>query len=263
MFYYEDSDDKESPEIHCSRRHRVLRVLHAAAEYKYYDYPESAWNSEVHSSMLRIALEDQDACEVWYKDLTSARISQRDLLPNIAGFNARSKMVDYGIVIQPPEKSTLEASIERLCRERQLDSVNQTDPNHVRFMPIAISIETKRAAIEEDQALLQLNTWVSAHFAMLARLVGSHAPNEKARAEAKAKATMPALPLVIIQGHDWKFMIAEKDGNQITIYGEETIGSTKKILGIYQILANLRRLAQWVNNDYRPWWTREILGKEQ
>jgi hypothetical protein len=138
-------------------------------------------------------------------------------------------MVDYGIVIQPPDKSTLEAVIERLCRERQLDSVNQTDTNHVRFMPIAISIETKRAAIEEDQALLQLNTWVSAHFAKLARLVGSHAPNEKASAEAKAKATMPALPLLIVQGHDWKFMIAEKHENQIAIYGGETIGSTKII----------------------------------
>ena len=263
MYYNISSDDTEDPQIHHARWQRILRVLGAARECKDGDYPESAWNSEVHSRVLRIALEGRESIQVWYRDLTSARISERGLLPNIPGFSPKSKMVDYGIVIQPTVDSILEASIKRLCREQQLDSVNQTNPNHVRFTPIAISIETKRAAIEEDQAILQLNTWVSAHFAKLDSLVGSYAPNEEAKAEVKAKATMPILPLVKIQGHDWKLLIAEKKTDQILIHGELTIGSTQSHLGVYQILAALRRLAQWVNDEYRPWWIREILGKKE
>ncbi|KAL9118420.1 MAG: hypothetical protein Q9187_005033 [Circinaria calcarea] len=263
MYYNISNDDTEDSNIHHARWQRILRVLSAARECKDGDYPESAWNSEVHSRVLRIALESSGSIEVWYKDLTSARISEKRLLPKIPGFNPKSKMVDYGIVIQPAVNSILEASIRRLCREQQLDSVNQTDPNHVRFTPIAVSMETKRAAIEEDQAILQLNTWVSAHFAKLDSLVGSYASNEKAKAEIKAKATMPILPLVKIQGHDWKLLIAEKQTDLILIHGELAIGSTQSHLGVYQILAALQRLAQWVNDEYRPWWMREILGKKE
>lgn len=263
MYYNISSDDTEDPQIHHARWQRILRVLDAARECKDGDYPKSAWNSEVHSRVLRIALEGRESTQVWYKDLTSARISERGLLPNIPGFSPKLKMVDYGIVIQPTVDSILEASIERLCREQQLESVNQTNPNHVRFTPMAVSIVTKRAAIEEDQAILQLNNWVSAHFAKLDSLVGSYAPNEKAKAEVKAKATMPILPLVKIQGHDWKLLIAEKKTDLILIHGELAIGSTQSHLGVYQILAALRRLARWVNDEYRPWWIREILGKKE
>ena len=263
MYYNISSDDTEDPQIHHARWQRILRVLGAARECKDGDYPESAWNSEVHSRVLRIALEGRESTKVWYKYLTSARISERGLLPNIPRFSPKSKMVDYGIVIQPTVDSILEASIERLCREQQLESVNQTNPNHVRFTPIAVSIETKRAAIEEDQAILQLNTWVSVHFAKLDSLVGSYAPNEKAKAEVKVKATMPILPLVKIQGHDWKLLIAEKKTDLILTHGELAIGSTQSHLGVYQILAALRRLARWVNDEYRPWWIREILGMKE
>ena len=262
MYYSISGNDTKDPRIHQDHWHRVLRVLDAARECKVGDYPESAWNSEVHSRVLRIALEGRKSTQVWYKDLTSARISERSLLPYIPRFSSKSKMVDYGIVIQPTEYSNLQTSILRLYRERQLESVNQTDPNHVRFTPIAISIETKRAAIEEDQAILQLNIWVSAHFAKLDALVGSYALNKKAKAEVKAKATMPFLPLVKVQGHDWKLLIAEKKTGSISIYGELAMGSTQSHLGVYQLLAALRRLAQWVNEEYRPWWVREILGEK-
>ena len=263
IYYDISNDDKEDPQIHHARWQRILRILGAARECKDEDYPESAWNSEVHSRVLRIALEGRGSTQVWYKDLTSARISERRLLPKIPGFSPKSKMVDYGIVIQTTFDSILAASIKRLCRVQQLDSINQTNPNHVRFTPIAVSIETKRAAIEEGQAILQLNTWVSAHFAKLDSLVGSYAPNEKAKAKAKAKATMPILPLVKIQGHDWKLLIAEKKTDLILIHGELAMGSTRSHLGVYQILAALQRLAQWVNDEYRPWWTQEILGKKE
>lgn len=263
MYYNISSDDTEDPQIHLARWQRILLVLEAARECKDEDDPESAWNSEVHSRVLRIALESRESRRVWYEDLTSARISERRLLPQISGFSAKSKMVDYGIVIQPSVDSILAASIKRLCREQQIDSVNQTNANHVCFKPIAVSIETKRAAVEEDQAILQLNTWVSAHFAKLDSLIGTHAPNEKAKAEVRVKATMPILPLVKVQGHDWKLLIAEKKTDSILIHGELVIGSTQSHLGVYQILAALRRLAQWVEDEYRPWWIREILGEKE
>ncbi len=45
--------------------------------------------------------------------------------------------------------------------------------------------------------------------------------------------------------------IAEKKKEWILVYDELSIGSTDIYIGIYQVIASLRRLGQWMNQDYR------------
>jgi len=39
-------------------------------------------------------------------------------------------------------------------------------------------------------------------------------------------------------------------------------GETYSVAGVYQVMAALRRLAQWVNDKYWPWFEREVLGMD-
>ena len=56
-------------------------------------------------------------------------------------------------------------------------------------------------------------------------------------------------------------MIASlQENDRINLIKELHLGDTGSIAGVYQIVAAIRRIAQWVNNDYRPWFEREILG---
>jgi len=112
---------------------------------------------------------------------------------------------------------------------------------------IDLSIETKRGDIDEDKANTQLGTWVSAHFAKLSQLT-------------RGDGHLPLLPMIMIQGNKWEFMIAHKvNARTIKIYRDQSLGDTASILGIYQLLAALRRLTQWMDEVLRPWFEAHVL----
>ena len=57
-------------------------------------------------------------------------------------------------------------------------------------------------------------------------------------------------------------MIASlRDYGRIDLIKELHLGDTGSMLGVYQIIAAIRRLAEWVSKIYRPWFVREILGR--
>ncbi len=130
---------------------------------------------------------------------------------------------------------------------KAITSLNHVESEYLRFVPIGVSIETKRAAIDEDKAEVQVCTWIKAHFAKLKQL----APNA---------ATMPVLPIIIAQGHDWKFMLAEMAASdQVIIHRDVFLGATNSIIGIYQLLSVVKRLARWAHEEYQPWFMKEVM----
>lgn len=167
---------------------------------------EPAWNSEVHSRILRLALEGEWAEEeVWYEDITLARISNKSLVPrNIATGAMQSKMVDYAIVINPSQDFTGDASkslhnhiIEKLRVEKASASINHTAAEWVRFKPIGVNIETKKGAVGEDEAHVQLGTWLTAQYSRL-RQLNSVKPLQANTTNANV--TLPSFPVLSVQG---------------------------------------------------------------
>lgn len=231
----------------------ILDIRDAAGECAMEDAPESSWNMDVNFPLLRTALRGHwKAQEIWYKDLTTSRIYDKDLLPKVPGVNPKSKMVDLGIVVKPRRLGPLWNKVAGKCSNLPYNTVNQTDATHVCQSPIAISGEVKRAGGDEIESLVQLGTWVTAHYNHLQILLKS----------AKSAAKLPALPLLQIIGDRWRLIIAEmkpEDG-QIILHSNIELGSTNNILGIYQIIASIRLLAKWMSEQYRPWWVRSILG---
>lgn len=226
----------------------VVNIRRAAMDSRNEDVAEPEWNSAVHYPLIKLALQGFWSSKgIWFHDISTARVSDSSLLPGITSKakKVQSKMVDYAMVIRPAQD--LLYRIKDLLRETDGFSINHTDARYVRFKPIGLSIETKRGGIEEDKANIQLGTWVSAHFAKLSQLI-------------RGNGNLPSLPLIIIQGNRWEFMIAHKvNARQIQIYRDQSLGDTESILGIYQLLAALRRLAQWMDEVLRPWFETFIL----
>jgi hypothetical protein len=271
---------------------KVLEILDAARECRTNALPESAWNAEVHSRLLRAALSGywHSHNHIWYRDISTAKITDASLLPTVgprggaASTTMQSKMVDYALIIDPNypsgghgrrssqsrNTSRLSKRIAATLRAEGKPSINATATEHVRFEPIAVSFETKRAAIDEDDAHVQLGMWAAAHFARLRQLVCAR--NGGASVE---EVRLPILPLVIIQGHDWKMMVAEavrdQNGggkgaeaevggyNKVVILRDLRLGSTDTVLGIYQLVQAVRVLAEWAGGDYRRWLESEVL----
>ncbi|KAL8762709.1 MAG: hypothetical protein Q9184_001333 [Pyrenodesmia sp. 2 TL-2023] len=240
---------------HLQTWYTVLEIEGAAEECEVEDCAEASWNAEVHCRILRKALQGHwRSKNVWYRDITTAKIFDKELLPKVSGLAAKTKLVDFAIMVRPQESSPLEDTLERKCALMPSKTINQTDASYIRNKPIAISMEVKRPAGNEDVSVVELQTWVTAHYNMLKVLLSSN--------NALGKFELPVLPLIQVQGHMWNLWVAEfKSGNnQIIIHRRISLGSTDKIVGIYQIIASLQRLAQWVAEEYQPWWIKATLG---
>ncbi|KAM6507105.1 hypothetical protein FALCPG4_018494 [Fusarium falciforme] len=199
---------------------------------------ESSWNDSVHSPLLEIALDEGDEY-VTYENITQCRIypELRDPDPFLKDAKA-----DYGMFIGPPEGSRLYSSIKCF---KSLNQNNRTA--HIKLSdrgntPIAISIETKNPKSNGELAgLAQLGTWVREHFRHLESL-------RRVSTEG-----MPILPIVFVNGADWRVNFAERRRNRMIIWGSIKIESPGSSHGCYVITAALRRLAKWCRDEYVPW----------
>ena len=225
----------------------IIALREASLECDEECLSEAAWNANVHAAIIRLALSGYWKKKgVWYHDITSARISDATLLPTVATGTTQSKMVDLSFYVH--RDAGLEGNVLEKCVAKNTRSISQTMVEYARFTPLSVSIETKRGALGESEAHLQLALWVSAHYAKLRQLT-------------RVGTEMPLLPLLKVQGHDWKFMLAEQvDDGQIVMLKELRLGSTDSIQGIFQVIAALRRLALWTDEVYKPWFDQYVLS---
>lgn len=161
-------------------------------------------------------------------------------------------MVDFAMHLE--ETVELTNAIQAIAARHPAitPSFNQTFDPPLRAAPITVSIETKKAGIEWEKAVIQISTWAAAQFTRLEQLLDdSGHPGQSPL----------FLPLFIVQGHDWSFLAATRQpGGLTTIWSKVIVGSTNSALGIYQIVATLRLLAQWSTDVFKPWFWKYILG---
>jgi hypothetical protein len=176
---------------------------------------ELSWNSKVHSRILRLAFE---GCwkerEIWYKDITSAKILNRSLLPwNIYGGLCNSPS-PVGTFSSDTSRCLHSRIIEKLRPEIGVASINQTASEWVRFKLIAVNIETKRGAVKDH---VQLRTWITTQFARLRQLT-------------TFDIEFPSLLVLFVQGKRWLLMIASMKAMRVEV-NEESVGAVGAVEG--------------------------------
>ena len=121
---------------------------------------------------------------------TTARVVPSLIPRHTSGDILQSKIVDYTINLLPNDE--MEDMILRLLESQPYDlqTINQTMCNHVRYLPIAISIETKTPDTSEQEAKIQLGMWAAAYFNRL-------------RMFSHENTVLPTLPLLYVSGNWW------------------------------------------------------------
>ncbi len=247
---HESSDDQQDSQSYPGSLvavplfERLYDVWEAAMDCAARNVAEPSWNAEVHSRLLYLALCGYwKSHGVWCEDITTARISDKSLLAKVGTTPIASKLVGYAIMIDPDsEMERRSARTADAMTRTSTVSINCTNAEYIQFRPIAVSIATIRETSSNGDLYQQLGTWVSAHYLKLSQL-------------AKTKGPLPAPPLLTVDGHRWRFMIAvwhvESDGYRLEILSSLPLGETSSLSGVYQILAAIRRLAKWADEDYR------------
>ena len=131
-----------------------------------------------------------------------------------------------------------------------IPSINQT-ASFVNFIPMFLNVEVKRPNTNRDP-LIQLGTWIAAEFTK--------------RKNEGYSLDMPVFAIEI-EGDIWNLhmVYAPEDGGnggfKCKFVGPIEMGTTKSLLGIYQILDRLCRCADWGIDDYQAWFNKQILSK--
>jgi len=120
-------------------------------------------------------------------------------------------MVDFAIHIEPD--TAMINAMRIIAAHHPLDtaSVNHTYHAPLRTKPISVNIETKLTGQHWNSAVVQLGVWMAAQFKKLEQMV----------TEANGElSSLPFLPAIVIQGHDWNFLAVTLDKDRRTVRAE-------------------------------------------
>ncbi|KAH7173106.1 hypothetical protein DER46DRAFT_214570 [Fusarium sp. MPI-SDFR-AT-0072] len=245
-------------------------ILHEAAYCNSRGCSEADWNAEVHHRVLAAALRPlygprRDQFFDFRLSTTASIIAEYHV-------TSASKKVDFCMYIDPKHDETADVSeiIEALKNVLPLGMFNHANLNPLSDNPIAVSIETKKTGEGWENAKLQMEVWMAAHWQFLRKLLElrQRAANELSLMKQEAGDLTPNsdkpwqlpefIPGIIIQGHDWHLIITTPEGEKTIFWQKKNFGDTSSSKGIYKIIYNLQLLRQWAQEEYSKW-LRELL----
>ncbi|KAF2813831.1 uncharacterized protein BDZ99DRAFT_459582 [Mytilinidion resinicola] len=258
-FVYADLDDLPGPS---PTPRQCAKAVWLAARCETKGCSEAAWNSSVHNYILDLALYTKPFMDqVYFVNCTSAQIAPSSLIPPSDPATAsQGKMTDFAITVEPSDR--FKEAFNTRFRGKTAKSVNHTLHEPLTHCPIGVSIETKRTGEKWKEAVYQLEIWTAAQFNKLEELMEEV---REMRGEQETGGTdasgLPFLPVIIVQGHQWKFLAAVRyPGKRTCLYEEVTFGSTNSALGVYQIVATIQLLARWTRDVFASWFERECMN---
>ncbi|SCO54646.1 uncharacterized protein FFNC_15607 [Fusarium fujikuroi] len=255
--WFIDEQGADGPEtlIALDRELKLLREIRCEAnQCKLSDCSEASWNMHVHMPLLKHALSGHSTVRV--EPGMSAKIAA-PFLPTANGKATvvESKMVDFTLLLwlnkgkphssahDPPHSEADSQLITGIAKHvwhqpPGTQFVNQSLYAPLQFAPIACNIETKTST-SPNQGKLQLSVWTAARFKRISELLPNHKP--------------PTIPLIHVVGHEWHISFASFHGTHIEVAEELAMGDTRTIIGLYQLIASLRKLGDWIETRYRTW----------
>lgn len=125
-------------------------------------------------------------------------------------------MIDFVITVELSDR--FKEAFNTRFRGKTTKSVNHTLHEPLTHRPIGVSIETKRTGEKWKEAVYQVEIWTAAHFNKLEELIMEvreiRGDQERDHVDASC---LPFLPVIIVQGHEWKFLAAVRYPGQRTV----------------------------------------------
>ncbi|EMT73499.1 hypothetical protein NOF04DRAFT_20549 [Fusarium oxysporum II5] len=250
----------------------IQTILHEAGECNKRGCSEAHWNVEVHHLVLKAAVRPLQGprSNQFFDFLLSTTAS---ILPEYQATSA-SKKVDFCMYTDPRfgGSSQISETILALRNVLPMGIFNHANLAPLSDRPIAVSIETKKTGEGWENARLQMEVWMAAHWQFLRKLLelrrlaaeavsSLKQTTEGVTLDPEEKCKLPEfLPGIIIQGHDWHLVITTPDGEKTLFWQKKNFGQTSESKGIYTIIYNLQLLRRWAQEEYWKWMRELLLG---
>ncbi|KAL8783493.1 MAG: hypothetical protein Q9213_004589 [Squamulea squamosa] len=207
---------------------------------------ETVWNEDVHKTVIVAAL----SASMYAEHLGIANVKSASIEPpELAYQKLPKRVVDYAIVLRPSQPIQKAWEALQTVGNAGIKSWNHSTSNGVRSTPIASNIETKAPGKSWTDGKAQIAIWTAALFKRLALL----------KQPGQGRFDIPAMPLLIAQGHDWYFLVVSQQFHPVskkrttTIWQKIDIGNTRNCFDAYKLIAVLHRVMEWAFKVWRPW----------
>lgn len=229
----------------------VQGIVASAISFEEKRAHETDWNEDVHKTIIKAAL----AASIHFATLGIANVKTASIdPPELADENLPRRVVDYAIVLQTDRTIKRAWETLRPIGTARIKSWNHTTSNNVRSTPIASNIETKAPNKSWTDGKAQLAIWT---LALLKRLFMLQQPG-------KERPKVPAMPLLIVQGHDWHIFIVSQQHQTdeespsskkyaTVIWQKIDIGNTRNCFDAYKLISVLHLVMDWAETVWRPW----------
>ncbi|KAI5456201.1 hypothetical protein BGZ63DRAFT_475793 [Mariannaea sp. PMI_226] len=180
----------------------------------------TTWNDHIHGPTLLEA-----------ENITTSGIASTCIPPARGELETlRGKMIDYALLLRPDGK--LKTGIAEFVDSLpDLKSFNQPTHGPLCEEPTGVLIQTKGKT--------KLGIWLAAWFGRVAKFPAREGSRK-----------LPFLPVVLVVCDSWKLHFAFDKGYRYEVCGGLEIGSTGRIGKLYQLLAVLRLLGDWVKGEF-------------
>jgi hypothetical protein len=225
---------------------RAVRIASRSAKSSRMLSDEPAWNNHVHSLLLDMLVHDmQDGPGQDVFDFLSCTTT--NIEPTYHRFPDAASRVDYVFQFLPEHDPTI--SLDGDLVPAACPCFNWTTDRLLQQCPLGISIEAKRYGGDTVKGEQQLGIWQAAHWEFLVSRVGQDAAEG-----------LEFLPGVVVQGQTWSLLVSTRRRGTTTILCSVEFGNTGSVVGVFQVLAGLRRLRRWSLDVLWPWYKRHLPG---
>ncbi|KAL2818697.1 hypothetical protein BJX63DRAFT_419222 [Aspergillus granulosus] len=164
-------------------------------------------------------------------------------------------MIDICLYLSADKDDNLGKRIAKFRGVSPTLTVNHTDFTPICARPLLLSITTKKPGVNLDVAQLQMGSWHAAQWAFLRWAV-----MRKLKAKGLSiLSTLGFIPGIIIQGHRWLLVLSTYDNGKTMLWTDYQFGTTQTHLGIYAVVAGVRRLTSWARDVYINWFQENVL----
>ncbi|KAF4461297.1 hypothetical protein FALBO_11912 [Fusarium albosuccineum] len=221
----------------------VRKIVAKHAEYcQFMTKSKKLRNISVNSRVLDLALERADG---YLSLVNSLWISDVRMAFEYNKCNGYDKKVDFCFYVDlsPDTYEEIGHDINRLRRSPVDTTFNHTDSWYFSDNPLALSINTDGKRL--DLGISEATRW---------KCLKDFLKGVKAHGAEELELSLPEfLPAILVDGEDWYVVITTHERKKTTVWHQIKIGSTSSVQGIYQIIAVLQLLRQWVEDIFWPW----------
>ncbi|KAI0192875.1 hypothetical protein EV127DRAFT_336159 [Xylaria flabelliformis] len=225
---------------------KALRKIEHWALDRMLELEEASWTGRVHAPMLDLATLHTPSVDA---EIVPDAVIMKEYLPKAtfqgvartASLPADRKIIDFAMVLRPDRD---DRRIDFFLDTLDHPTFNQSNYYTLEYMPTGVFIVADPHGGKYNETKVQLGIWLASWFDRVSRFP-CYDPDDPL--------PPPDIPLIIIRKQIWELWFGFNQDSEYEICGPIIIGSTDQLLKLYQLLAVLRVLVQWMATDFRKW----------